>query len=56
MEQDQVNALINAFVNQRNTAMNALAEAQVRIQMLEKELADLKDGKKPDGPLANKVM
>lgn len=57
MDQDQINALINAFVNQRNTAMNSLADAQARIQLLEQELAKLKDeSSKPKGELADKVV
>ena len=57
MEQEQINALINAFVGQRNTAMNALAEAQARIQILEQELATLKgDATEAKGPLADKVV
>jgi len=53
MDEKFVQALIASISTQRDQAFNALAHCEAKIRMLEAELAELK---KPEGPLANKVM
>lgn len=53
MDEKLVNALISAIARQRDQALNALAQAEARIFILEEEA---KDKQKPEGSLADKVV
>lgn len=53
MDEKSVNALISAIARQRDQALNALAQAEAKIFMLEEEA---KNKQKPEGPLADKIV
>lgn len=54
MDEKYAQALITSLASQRDQALNALAQAEARLRILEE--AAKQDEQKPEGPLADKVV
>lgn len=55
MDEKFAQSLLNTLASQRDQAMNALAQTEARLRVVEAELNELKEADKPKGPLADKV-